>query len=78
MKRVRIVERTTPAGRKSFVIQQKHLLFRWWWVDAWLNSWSGASCQDSFSSLSEARETLCWFDGSGSIDRIISHDEIDY
>ena len=75
MKRVRIVERTAPGGRTSFVIQQKHLLFRWWWVDAWLNSLNGASCRDSFQSLSEARENLCWFDGSNSIDRIVAREE---
>ena len=72
MKKVRIIERTLPDQRKKYVIQQKHLLFRWWWVDAWLNSSCGASCQDSFDTLEKARENLCYFDGAKAIDRVVS------
>ena len=72
MKQVRIVERTGPSGRKMFIIQQKHLLFRWWWVDAWVNSASGAYCIDSFSTMNEAKENLCWFDGTKNIDRVVA------
>ena len=54
--KARIIERTGPDGRVSFVIQQKHSLFRWWWVDAWINSSCGASCQDSFDNLEEAKK----------------------
>lgn len=64
MKKVRIIKRTNPGGRVLFVIQQKHFLFKWWWVDAWLNSSCGAYCQDDFVSLKEAKEHLCYFDGS--------------
>ncbi len=64
MKTVRIVRRITPSGSVSYVIQQKHFLFRWWWVDAWINSMDGAMCQDSFNTLGEAKANLCWFDGT--------------
>lgn len=63
-KKVRIVERTCVDGTKVFVIQQKHSLFRWWWVDAWTNSCFGAACRDTFMTLEEARENLCYFDGT--------------
>lgn len=66
--KTRIIKRTSPDGRVSFVIQQKHWLFRWLWADAWENSWDGASCRDSFDSLEEAKKNLCYFDGSRCID----------
>lgn len=71
MAKVRIVKRTTPLGRVSFVIQQKHFLFRWWWVDAWVNSMLGASCRDSFDTLEEARKYLPLFDGTKIKDEVI-------
>lgn len=61
--KVRIVERQF-CGTVQYVIQQRHWLCRWMWVDAWLNAWEGASCQDSFSTLEEARRKLCYFDGT--------------
>ena len=70
-KKVRIIKRTNVDGNVSYVIQQKHFLFRWWWVDAWINSSSGASCQDSFSTLKEAKENLCYFDNSKVIDKVV-------
>lgn len=71
MTKCRIVKRMSVDGSVSYVIQQKHFLFRWWWVDAWVNSDSGASCNDSFSSLEEATKNLCYFDGSKCVDSII-------
>jgi len=68
--KARIVERTAPDGSKTYVIQQRHFLFRWWWVDAWINSWAGAACQDSFPTLEEARRNMCWFDGTPCTDRV--------
>ena len=62
-KKVRIVERVFN-GNKKYVIQQKHFLFRWWWVDAWINSDCGASCVDTFSTIGEAKENLVYFDGT--------------
>jgi len=72
MKQVRIIERTNPDRRVRYVIQQKHYLFRWWWVDAWINSSSGAYCTDSFDTLEEARENLCYFDGTKASERVVS------
>jgi hypothetical protein len=51
-----------PDGRVKFTIQQKHFLFFWWWVDAWVNN--DVSITDSFSTLEEAKKELCWFDGT--------------
>ena len=68
---VRIIERTNPDGRVLFVIQQRHFLFRWWWVDAWINSSDGANCTDSFGSLDEAMKNLCYFDGTQYTERIV-------
>ena len=49
----------------------RHFLFRWWWVDAWINSFGGASCKDSFDSLEEAEDNLCYFNGSKPTERVI-------
>jgi hypothetical protein len=62
MKTARIIKRTMPDGRVKFTIQQKHFLFFWWWVDAWVNN--DVSTVDSFSTLEEAKKELCWFDGT--------------
>ena len=72
MTKCRIIERTSVDGRKSYVIQQKHFLFRWCWVDAWINSDCGAACTDSFSTFEEAQKNLCYFDGSKCIERVVS------
>jgi len=69
--KARIVERTAPDGRKEYVIQQRHRWFRWWWVDAWINSWAGAACRDSFPTLEEAQRNLCWFDGTPYMERVM-------
>ena len=53
--KIRIIKRTAPDKSVKYVIQQKHFLFWWWWVDAWVNSSSGAACNDSFSTLKEAK-----------------------
>ncbi len=71
MKKVRIIKRTNPDGRVKFVIQQKHSLFRWWWVDAWVNSWDGAACTDSWDTLEEAKKNLCYFDGTSSLEVVV-------
>jgi len=67
----RIVKRTHVDGRTSYVIQQRHFVFRWWWVDAWINSSSGAACTDSFDTLEKAKSNLCYFDDSQNVDEII-------
>jgi len=72
--KTRIVKRKSVNGKISYVIQQKHHLFRWWWVDAWMNSSCGASCVDSFDSLEEARKNLCYFDGSRCVDEVVNEE----
>lgn len=67
----RIVQRDYVDGRVSFVIQQKHFIFRWHWIDAWINSSSGASCLNTFVTLEEAKNNLCYFDGSSHKDKVI-------
>ncbi len=70
--KARIIERTDPAGDKKYVIQQKHWLFRWWWVDAWVNS--SQPCEDTFYTLEEAERNLCWFDGTPWVDKDLTND----
>lgn len=69
--KVRIIERTDVDGSVKYIIQQKHSLFKWWWVDAWTNSFCGAWCKDDFDSLEEAKRNLCYFDGSKCIEKIV-------
>jgi hypothetical protein len=69
--KARIIERTAPSGRKTYVIQQRHWLFRWWWVDASLNSLHYASCNVTFDTLKESRQNLCWFDGTKYTEKVV-------
>lgn len=71
MKKCRIIERTLVDGTKKFVIQQPHFLFKWWWVDSWMNSFMGISCNDYYDTLKEAKKNLCYFDGSKPAERVI-------
>ena len=73
MSKVRIIKRTSPDGIVQYIIQQKHFLFWWQWVDAWINSWSGADCRDAFDTLKEAQDNLCYFDGTSCVDVVIEH-----
>jgi hypothetical protein len=70
--KARIVKRTCEDGSIKYVIQQKHFLLRFMWVDAWLNSLAGAACQDSFDTLAQAKKNLCHFDGSKSFDEVVA------
>ena len=72
--KARIVKKTFPDGKITYTIQQKHFLLRWWWVDAWQNSFSAAGCQDSFSTLEEAKQNLCYFDGTKTKIEVIEND----
>lgn len=69
-KRVRIIERISPLGGKSYIVQQKHFLFRWWWVDAWMNSCSSCS-DDSYKTIDEAIANLPLFDGTKPIETVV-------
>lgn len=71
MKKTRIVKRTSVDNSITYVIQQRHFLFKWWWVDAWINSLCGAYCTDSFSTLEEAERKFCYFDNSKVKNEII-------
>jgi hypothetical protein len=59
MESTRIIKRTSPLGMVTYVIQQKHFLYRWRWVDAWMNH--GFETEDSFSTLEEAQRRLPLF-----------------
>lgn len=65
-KKARIVQRTMPNGRIEYVIKQRHFLFFWLWVDAWVNN--DVSIIDSFPTLEEAQKHLCYFDGTKCVD----------
>lgn len=67
-KKVRIIKRTYPDKRISFVIQVKDGLFFWMWIDASLRY---EYDQDEFSSLKKAKKNLCYFDGSKCTEEII-------
>jgi hypothetical protein len=70
MSKVRIIEKTNVDGTIKYVIQQRHFLFRWWWVDAWVNH--DVATNDTFSSLEEAKNNLCYFDGSKPICKVVA------
>jgi len=67
----RIVKRECVDGRVIYVIQQRHFVFRWWWVDAWVNSGCREACKYYFDSHEEAKKNLCYFDGSTSKDTVL-------
>jgi hypothetical protein len=72
MTKARIIKRTHPSGRVEYVIQQRHWLFRWWWVDAWINAGHVTSCNKySFSTLDQAKLNLWQFDGSKPVDQVV-------
>lgn len=73
--RARIIKRIGPDKSIQYVIQQKHFLLRWLWVDAWLNSLAGAYCEDTFSTLEEAQKNLCYFDGTKTVDIVIKEEQ---
>tara|TARA_R110000765_G_scaffold26628_6_gene64931 strand:- start:1921 stop:2142 length:222 start_codon:yes stop_codon:yes gene_type:complete len=73
MGKARIIERTRPDGVKSYAIQQRHFIFRWWWVDAWVNSIYGTMITSSFNSLKEAKKNLPFFDGTKVKEKVIKH-----
>ena len=58
----RIIKRTNVDGKVTYIIQQKHFLFKWLWIDTWYNH---------FGSIHEAKKHLCYYDGSKPIDEII-------
>lgn len=69
MVKVRIIERTNVNGDINYIIQQRHFLFKWWWVDAWMNY--DVSTNDTFYTLKDAKNNLCYFDGTKIQEKII-------
>lgn len=67
MNKVRIVKRTHLTERVTYVIQRKHWLLFWLWMDAW----DSPFLQYEFSSLDKAKENLRFFDGSGDVDEVV-------
>ena len=66
-KKVRIIERTHPDGSVTYVIQQKfRFLFTSWWDDV---------MGDSFNTLDEAINNLCYHDGSRAKDVVVYEKE---
>lgn len=70
MTEARIVERTGVDDSITYVIQQRHFLIRWLWVDAWINQ--GVEITDSYKTLEEARKNLCYYDGSEPTDKVVA------
>ena len=69
MKKVRIIERTFPDGTIKYYIQKKCL---WWWYE--VCEWHArldTSFAISFDALEEARQHLCYYDGTKTIDKVI-------
>ena len=66
--KARIVKRTNVDGTVTFVIQQKHFLFSWRWVDACINNEIGV---ETFPTLEQAQKHLCYFDGSEIKEEIV-------
>ena len=57
--KTRIVKITRENGSFEYQIQQK---FLFWWIDAIY----GSSSQTTFLNLDQAKNYLCYFDGSKS------------
>lgn len=66
----RIVEISYPSGAVAYQIQQRHFLFFWWWVPAWMNS-GDPYVQDTFKNLDDAKSTLALYNGPKKRTRVI-------
>ena len=56
MEKIRI-EKVEFFGNTWYQVQKRHFIFFWWWVPAWVNSFSGASApHDTFETLEEAEQ----------------------
>jgi len=68
MKKSRIIK-STYGGQTFYQIQQRHFIFFWWWVPAWINSSLGASApSDTFETLEEAEKNMYLFDGTKPVE----------
>ena len=68
MKKVKIVK-ITYGGITYYQIKQRHFIFFWWWVPAWVNSSLRASAPpDTFETLEEAQKNMYHYDGTKAIE----------
>jgi len=63
MNKVRIVKREYVQHVTTYVIQKKHWIFRWWWVDG------DSDCErwgndDTWPSLAQAEKNVWRYDGT--------------
>jgi len=68
--KARIVERTDPAGKVSYVIQIKHWLFRWLWVDV-NDDWAFPHFRPHFQTIEDAKKFLPFYDGTPQKNKVI-------
>jgi len=68
--KARIVERTDPIGSVSYVIQVRHWLFKWLWVDTDYGYGSYGRMR-SYPTLDAANKWLPWYDGTRERNRVI-------
>lgn len=67
---IRIIERTYPDGRVEYTIQKRHGIFRWAWVDVYLESWKGSNCQGTPPTLRYVQLRL-FFDSSYGYQKLV-------
>ena len=67
MKKVRIVKRTYTRGKIEYAIQQKHFMFKWWWVEPWMNRGFIDDRDSVFNTFEEAKDNLQYFNGSRTV-----------
>ena len=60
MAKVRTIERTEPDGSKTFVIQGRHFFL-----------FMRGHCHNSFATLPEAQQMLCFFDGTKASEKVV-------
>ena len=68
MKKAKIVK-VSYGNSTYYQIKQRHFIFFWWWVPAWINSSLGASAPpDTYKTLEEAQKNMYLYDGTKAIE----------
>lgn len=62
-RKCRIIERTDLFGITRFIIQRRHIFFRYW-IDARINSMTGEYIENSYSTYELAKENIKFFNGT--------------
>ena len=60
MTKIRIIE-TKFDGKTKFIIQKRHWIFKWVWINAAQYSWDWINDQDTFETLQQAVAHLHYF-----------------